>query len=95
MLPPPERLGQLPVIAYAITDARSRPTGNTRHVVQGGVAGPAAALAVCRNGDDGFYLFSCDEHWQTVSDTWHETVQDAKAQAEFEYEGVSVTWITV
>ncbi|MBB4635338.1 hypothetical protein [Longimicrobium terrae] len=95
MLAPLERLGSLPVIAWTIIDARSRHTGNTRHIVRGGLAGPAAALAICRNGDDGFHLFSCDEQWQTVSDTWHETVDDAEAQAEFEYEGVSATWITV
>ena len=34
-----------------------------------------------------------DETWQPVTDTWHETLEDAKHQAEFEYEGVASTWL--
>ena len=34
-------------------------------------------------------IFGCDEGWNAVTDTWHETLEDAKAQAEFEYEGVN------
>jgi len=30
-----------------------------------------------------------------VTDTWHETLEGALRQAEFEYEGVTATWIAV
>ena len=30
--------------------------------------------------------------WQFITDTWHETLDEAFRQAEFEYEGVSGTW---
>jgi len=37
-------------------------------------------------------LFGCDAEWNSLCDTWHETLEDAKEQAEFEYEGTSNTW---
>ncbi len=43
--------------------------------------------------DQGFYLFGCDAEWNTVTDTWHESVIAAKRQAEHEYEGTLNTWI--
>ena len=43
-------------------------------------------------GDRGFYLLGCDHEWKAVTDTWHQTLQEAMAQAEFEYEGVPRTW---
>jgi hypothetical protein len=37
-------------------------------------------------------VFGCDECWSSVTDTWHPTIEEAKAQAEFEYEGATATW---
>jgi hypothetical protein len=42
-----------------------------------------------------YYLFGCDAEWNTVTDTWHKTLEEALEQAEFEYEGVSKTWNVV
>lgn len=54
---------------------------------------PVAGLAVCRYEDGGgFYLFYCDGEWNVVTDTYHESVEGAKNQAEFEYEGVGNAW---
>jgi hypothetical protein len=39
-----------------------------------------------------FYLFYCDREWQVLADTWHLSVSAAKAQAEFEYAGISKVW---
>jgi hypothetical protein len=33
-----------------------------------------------------------DKDWQFITDTWHESLEEAFRQAEFEYEGVSKTW---
>ena len=56
--------------------------------------GPMAGLAICQYaGEEAFYLFGCDADWQSVTDTWHETLNDAQDQAEFEYEGVNRTWV--
>jgi hypothetical protein len=85
-------IGGSPVVAYARLDGRQRPTGNTRHLANGTLLGPAAGLAICRLADGGFYLFGCDAGWNPITDTWHETLDDALHQAEFEYEGVGSTW---
>jgi hypothetical protein len=93
MGPAPRQIGSAEVVCFTPIDGRHRPTGNCRQVVGGVVQGPAAGLAVCRYPDaEGYYLFSCDAAWACVTDTWHQTVEDAKAQAEFEYAGVSATW---
>lgn len=78
---------------YTPIDERHRHTGNCEQYVAGELMGPAAGLAICQyEGESAFYLFGCDEDWGTVTDTWHQTLEEAKAQAEFEYEGVSATW---
>lgn len=52
-----------------------------------------SGLAVCElPGAEAFYLFGCDGEWKVVTDSWHESLDDAKKQAEFEYEGISNTW---
>jgi len=39
-----------------------------------------------------FYLLYCDSEWRSLTDTWHETLEDTKAQAAFEYEGIAQAW---
>ena len=91
----PRILDGAKVVLYTPIDERHRPTGNCKQIVAGLLARPAAGLAICQyDSEESFYLFGCDEEWNSVTDTWHETVDDAKAQAEFEYEGVSATWRT-
>jgi hypothetical protein len=83
-----------PVVAWAVVGPDVRPTGKTEHRVNGRLIGPAAGLAICRAtaSDGGYYLFYCDSDWEEEADTWHETLAGAKAQAEFEYEGVDGHW---
>ena len=93
MNPAPERIGGARVLRWTAIDDRHKPTRNCRHIVAGEAQGPAAGLAICRyDGEEAVYLFGCDEEWNSVTDTWHETFQDALRQAEFEYEGVALTW---
>ena len=68
-------------------------TGKCQQIVNEIMWGPASALAICRyDGEDGYYLFGCDSNWNAVTDTWHTTLEEAQAQAEFEYESVTSTW---
>jgi hypothetical protein len=91
--PAPAEIDGVIVVLYTPIDHRHRATGNCRHVVAGEPPAPAAALAVCQyRNEAGYYLFGCNEDWSCVTDTWHPTIQEAKGQAEFEYEGVSATW---
>ena len=69
-------------------------TGNTRHAVAGEAGQATSRLAIARYPDQsGFYLFYCDAAWSVLTDTWHESVEAAVAQAEFEYTGSSNAWI--
>jgi hypothetical protein len=87
----PEKLDGAKVLKYAVVSADVEPTGATRHVVAGAEAGPAAALAIGTYAErEGIYLFYLDEDNAVVTDTFHESVDTALSQAEFEYRGL--TW---
>jgi hypothetical protein len=89
----PRSIGGAKVICFTPIDSRHRHTGNCRQIVAGVLQGAAAGLAICQyEGQDGYYLFGCNAEWDSVTDTWHQTLEEAKEQAEFEYEGVSETW---
>ena len=93
MNPAPSEIGGARVICFTPIDERHHHTGNTRQIVGGVLQGAAAGLAICQfDGEDTFYLFGCDSDWNTVTDTWHQSLADAQVQAAFEYEGISETW---
>jgi hypothetical protein len=93
---PPEQLGGATVVRWSVIDDRQQPTGVCRHLINGELQGPAAALAICQyEGETAYYLFGCDSEWNTVTDTWHPTFEEALEQAESEYAGVSHTWNVV
>ena len=94
MVPAPSNLGGAKVLMYSVLDGRQRPTGKCRHSVAGALVAGFAFLAICQyEGDDGFYLFYCDDQWNVVTDTLHFTMDQAMEQAEFEYENASGTWV--
>jgi hypothetical protein len=94
MKPCPGIVGRARVICYSPIDERHRFTGGCKQVVAGQLMGAMTGLAICQyDGEDAFYLFGCDADWQSVTDTWHQSLDDAKQQAEYEYEGISKTWI--
>lgn len=93
MNPIPAIIGDAQVICAAPIDARHIPTGACKQIVNGVVMGPAAGVAICKYNEDGFYLFGCDSEWQVISDTWHQSIEDAISQAEFEYSGIGKTFI--
>jgi len=90
---PPRQLGAAEVIAFTTIDSRVHRTNKSKHLVGGKQVGSAAGLAITRYaGERGYYLFFCDANWNPYANTWHETVDDAKRAAEYEYEGTSETW---
>jgi len=74
-------------------DQRHRATGACKHVVGSTVHPAFAILAIGREADGSFLLFYCNNDWEVITDTWHATVEDAKKQARFEYEGIDASWI--
>ncbi len=94
MKPCPDSIGGGRVISHTPIDDRHRFTGACKQIVRGELMESMAGLAICQYpGQDGFYLFGCDADWQEITDTWHHTLEDAQHQAEFEYEGVTKTWL--
>lgn len=96
MRQPPRELDGARLLRWSAIDGRHRPTGNCRQIVAGVLQGQAAGLAICQYPQEtAYYLFGCDSEWNPVTDSWHGTLEEALEQAEFEYEGVSKTWIVV
>jgi hypothetical protein len=85
---PPAHIDGCEVLRFADVSG-STVTGRTRHVVQGGQVTEFTGLAIAQApSDPGYYLLYCDENWQTITDTYHETIDAAIAQAEFEFDPV-------
>jgi hypothetical protein len=93
MKPAPKLVGGVEVVFYSPIDERHRFTKKTKQIVGGKVMGAMAGLAICQVAPNDFYLFGCDENWNVITDTNHESLGEAKHQAEFEYEGISATWL--
>ncbi|PWU11859.1 MAG: hypothetical protein C5B50_22640 [Verrucomicrobia bacterium] len=91
---PPDELDGAKVICFVVVTPAVKPTAATTHRRDGQVLQPARGLAICQYpGDSACYLFYCDENWAVRTDTFHLTSEDAKSQAEFEYEGIRKYWI--
>ena len=90
---PPELVGGLRVVRWTLIDERHCPTSDCVYNVDGEDWGPAFGLVICKEENvSAYFLFGCDEQWRSVTDTWHESLDDALEQAELEYEGVTATW---
>ncbi len=73
-----------------------QPTGRTRHVVGGQMAPVPAELQIVHyEGDAGYYLLYCDETGMQITDTYHDSVAAAMAQAKWEYNTAEREWESV
>ena len=89
----PNKIYEATVVAWAIVGPGVTPTRKTAHSVDGLIIEPAAGLAIVQSTDGrNYYLFSCDSSWNELVGTRHSTIEEAKRQAEFEYEGISSRW---
>ena len=93
----PDQLDGAQLICFSVLDDRHAPTRATRHTVDGEPISDFAGLAICKYHDTEkeFYLFYCDAEWNVVTDTCHQSIDDAKSQAAFEFDGVAETWETL
>jgi hypothetical protein len=53
---------------------------------------PAARVLIIRELDRQIFLYRYDEAGAFGGDTWHQTVEDAKHQADFEYGPLQTAW---
>ncbi len=90
---PPLCIDDARVIAFAFIAAPVVTRGNTLHLVNGIEIGSFAALAICQyDNEEDAYLFYCNDSWKVVTDTCHDSVDAAKVQAAFEFDGINSCW---
>ncbi|MDE1152779.1 MAG: hypothetical protein PW788_09605 [Micavibrio sp.] len=53
--------------------------------------GPARFLTIEEN-EDGFFLYRFDDKGNCVGDTWHQSLNEAKEQADYEFEQTLKNW---
>ena len=86
-------IGGATTLFYTVIDSRHIRIRITTHLVDGQLAEKISGLAICKYvNDSGYYLFGCNDQWDSITDTYHETIEDAKEQAEFEYTNTIGTW---
>jgi hypothetical protein len=70
-----------------------RPTGKTRHTIGGRDIPPTATLRIVQYaGNTGYYLLHLDKDGRETTDTWHETLDAAMAQAKWEFQVQREDW---
>ncbi|MGO9435734.1 MAG: hypothetical protein ACLPH3_24200 [Terracidiphilus sp.] len=75
----------------ALNEGHLRP-GRTRHSSNGKEFRPFTSLAICQSpGDAGYFLMHIGEKGQ-AADTWHENLEDAMHQAEWEFGVQAEEW---
>jgi hypothetical protein len=80
-------------IVAEIDIAGRRPTGKTRHTVEGvPITGGAMLRIVLLAGDKSYYLIHYDKNGNEIADTCHDTIQEALEQAEFEFGLTADEW---
>jgi len=91
----PTELDGARVLFAAILGPGVRPTGRTRHIAVGEPIEAVECLLICEEPNNGLFVYYCDAQWRVLADTWHASVADAMAQAEFEFAGVRDHWTSV
>ena len=82
------------LICYSPIDHRHKRNGPLRRATDRRLMGQVTGLAICHDADDDTYcLMRCDEDWDPIRETVHDTMDEARHQAEYEYAGVKNTWI--
>jgi hypothetical protein len=54
---------------------------------------PSELRIVKYDGDSGFYLFYCDDSGKEFTDTYHDSLEEALAQAEWEFGVKPHEWV--
>ena len=93
MLQAPSHIGGMQVVLWSPLDDRHQMIGRTRHLVASRQLSAPSGLATCKETSESFFLFYCDAAWRPITDTWHQDLDAARAQAEFEFANVSASWV--
>jgi hypothetical protein len=76
-----------------VLSATHRPTGQVRHFRWGELLPPPYELRIVKYEDaPGYYLFYCNENGTEMSDTYHDSIQQAMEQAKSEFNVLPNEW---
>jgi hypothetical protein len=90
----PNEIDGANMICYLILESSHIKTHKTSHWVGGQLIKEVYSLAICNyTNDNGFYLYRCNQNWETLADTYHDTIEGAKNQAEFEFTNTIDCWL--
>ena len=71
-------------------------TGKTRHYKGAWELPPPVELRIVQYADDpGFYLFYCDKSGRELTDTYHDSLEQALEQARWEFGVEATDWAVV
>ena len=88
----PRTIGSQEVVLTALIDETCQHTENCEHTFGGKVLGKAKWAAITKPDDAGScYLYMCYPDGE-LTDTSHDSIEEAKEQAEWEYESISSKW---
>lgn len=86
-------MGDYIVLKQVVLQPRHQSTGKTVHKVGTEKLPHAHALKIVRfKDDDGYYLIYFDKTGAELADTYHDTVESAEGQAEWEYQVKTEDW---
>jgi hypothetical protein len=75
---------------------KNQSTGKTCHYQGNKVLSDFVELQIVRFHDDsGYYLFYCDETGAEITDTYHDSIEEALAQAEWEFDLRPDEWTVI
>jgi hypothetical protein len=81
------------VNARARLGPNHKPTGRTRHYTNGVLNATPLHLAIGRYPDvPGYYLLYLDQHGEELNDTYHDTIEAAMRQAQWEFSIKPCDW---
>jgi hypothetical protein len=81
-------------LLYEVDSSGYPPTGRVTHFVDGSPAEDPKSLAIVRIGDDpGYYFIRRDGAGNEITDTYHDSIDQAFEQAEFELEIPRTAWV--
>jgi hypothetical protein len=83
---------RLIVLRRLVLKPEHRPTGKTRHYGASELPPPSILKVVKYADDQGYYLFYCDMAGEEFTDTYHESLEAALAQAEWEFGVKPAEW---
>ena len=88
-------MNRMIAIRKAVLDQHHLRPGRTKHSSNGKDFPPFTSLVICKSaGDAGYFLMHICENGQ-VSDTWHENLDDAMHQAEWELGVQADEWVEI